>query len=361
MSGTLEIAQIAQASIGVVFAIILLYFITSEARKIIENSQIEKSRVEELLVQVQENVDIIGKNTQRLENNIQEGNEHIHLTEQTSHFIGNSMKEMKVNIMTQTESLDTINDMMNKTENGMIEVNRLSERLNGFAQEASRTVLDGKENIYHMSNQMNTINQASEKTFNTIQKLSENIEAISTFLEGIIQIADQTNLLALNASIEASRAGEAGRGFSVVAEEIRKLAEQSGKTVDEIYTVMRDIKEKTSLVLTEAEIENKATREGEQLIKKVEESFEDIQSVFKNIDYTLEGQSNQIDYMSKHISEVTHEIESIATISREHIQSTENLQAIVEENNNNIEQIVYVMKNIMESSQELKDTLDKNS
>src|SRR5699024_4055766 len=79
---------------------------------------------------------------------------------------------------------------------------------------------------------INTLQQKIETTGATFQSLTKNIEETYDFLQEIVDVSEQTNLLALNASIEAARAGDAGKGFSVVAEEIRKLAETTNEIVD---------------------------------------------------------------------------------------------------------------------------------
>ena len=359
ISGALQMSQVGQAIIGVIFATVILFFITSAGKKIIDNSSREKEKIEELLGQLQEHVNVIRKNTLDLDQNIVESNEYISVAEKASHFIGSSMEEMTTGIVSQTESLSKVQDMMVETASIVDQISKLGENLKHTAGDANEVVVNGKNGICQMSNQMGMISVASGKTFSTIQELSKQIEAINTFLEGITQIADQTNLLALNASIEASRAGEAGKGFSVVAEEIRKLAEQSSRTVDEIYAVMKQIKEKTNLVLTEAENENQATKAGEKLIIEVEKSFVEIQQAFENIGTSLVQQFEQISQATHIFSNTMVELEAIAAISQEQASSTQNLMATVEENNVNIGQIAEAMMNIKESSKALQQTLEK--
>lgn len=341
------------------FVIAMLYFMATSGRRIIENSEQEQEKVNQLLTQLEDTMKVIGKNTLELDDNIRANDECIQLVKEGSYGIEGAMQEMTIGIASQTESIYKMSHMMSDAEGKILEVNQFEKNLTHISGDTNQAVLEGHHHIQRMANQMGAIHTASDKTFITVKELSENIEEINNFLKGITQIADQTNLLALNASIEASRAGEAGRGFSVVADEIRKLAEQSARTVQEIYEIMEGIKDKTSLVLSEAETQRLVTQEGEELISKVEKSFEDIQKAFQNIDNNLVEQSHQINEVTHIISGITSEIEEIAAISEEQTSSTQNFMEMVEQNNVQVNQIAHAMISIKQSSQDLKNILKK--
>ena len=121
---------------------------------------------------------------------------------------------------------------------------------------------------------MNTIGQSTEDTLNSIQILEKRIGYIEKLTSTIIAIANQTSLLSLNASIEAARAGENGRGFTVVAEEVRKLADESHAAVDSITEHMESIKESVLLASESIVAGSKSVEEGKSCINHAKEEAE---------------------------------------------------------------------------------------
>ena len=158
---------------------------------------------------------------------------------------------------TVSEMTGAVNDVAKMT----IEADRIS----GKASEDART---GGEAVARTIEGMKSISDTMENTARVITGLGRRSQEIGRILEVIEEIADQTNLLALNAAIEAARAGEAGRGFAVVADEVRKLAERSVEAAKEIGDVVRQVQQETGDAVEVAKAGAAETKQGILLADK---------------------------------------------------------------------------------------------
>jgi methyl-accepting chemotaxis protein len=140
-----------------------------------------------------------------------------------------------------------------------------ADRISGKASEDART---GGEAVARTIEGMKSISDTMENTARVITGLGRRSQEIGRILEVIEEIADQTNLLALNAAIEAARAGEAGRGFAVVADEVRKLAERSVEAAKEIGDVVRQVQQETGDAVEVAKAGAAETKQGILLADK---------------------------------------------------------------------------------------------
>ncbi len=151
------------------------------------------------------------------------------------------------------------------------EASRLTERATEVAQ-------GGRSAVSKTVDGMGTISEAMQGVVHVMERLGRSSEEIGAIVAVIDDIADQTNLLALNAAIEAARAGEHGRGFAVVADEVRKLAERSAKATGEIAGLIRGIQQETEQAVTRTYQGDAAIREGMSLARTAGEALNEIVS-----------------------------------------------------------------------------------
>lgn len=152
------------------------------------------------------------------------------------------------------------------------------------ARTASSTALKGGESVEHTVAGILQIRETVAETARKVKRLAESSQEISKIVAVVSQIASRTNLLAFNASIEAARAGESGKGFAIVADEVRQLADRSAKALKEIEQIVLQIQSETSLVMTAMEEGTQQVIDGTKRAEQAKQSLDDIIQVSNRID-----------------------------------------------------------------------------
>ncbi|MCK8816944.1 methyl-accepting chemotaxis protein [Natroniella sulfidigena] len=234
-----------------------------------------------------------------------------------------------------------IDSTMQNLENMTTHIQQISassQQVNAIAQETNAQTDQGADNIEEAVSSINIINQSMTRTVEVIRDLNLTSEEIGQIVELITDISEQTNLLALNASIEAARAGKHGQGFAVVAEEIRKLAEETAQATEKISNLINKVQNKTELGLeTVKEVDSKAQK-GKEIITKTGEVFTEIQDSIQNTSATIEqtsagteklaNQSNQVMEKSEAVSDMS---DDITLSSQQLAEMAQELQSLIQE------------------------------
>ncbi|HUW49480.1 MAG TPA: methyl-accepting chemotaxis protein [Sulfuricella sp.] len=196
-----------------------------------------------------------------------------------------------------------------------------AEQVQAVSAESSNLSTHGSGVIHSAAAEMGKITEAVNESSAIIQDLGQQSNQISAIVNVIKEIADQTNLLALNAAIEAARAGEQGRGFAVVADEVRKLAERTSKSTQEITEMIGKIQHGTAMAISSMEAGVERVNVGASLAHQAEEAINQIKSGVQQVVEAVSDISVALKEQSQTNTENSQKVESIARLSEDNSNS----------------------------------------
>ena len=210
---------------------------------------------------------------------------------------------------------------------------------------AASEMAQSQETVRRLTEHITGLTERAQASAASIDKLHERTGRINGIVQLIKEIADQTNLLALNAAIEAARAGEQGRGFAVVADEVRKLAEKSATSANEIDSITRTLNDKSDAVR-----------------KSIEGGLADIASSESSLDAVAEA----INQSNRSVEEVGIGLDSIAAateeqrrVSAEAFTNIEAIAAMARENSEAVENTARSVQRLEELAHQLQNTVGR--
>ena len=220
------------------------------------------------------------------------------------------------------------------------------------ADEVYKNSENGQTVIDNTMEHMTDIREGSEITVELMNSLHNKSDEIGNINKAIEEISEQTNLLALNAAIEASRAGEAGRGFSVVADEIRKLATQAQESAKGIHNLIRQIQADILQANNQIVLENKKVEDGIVSVLESRNAFLLIKKNINEVVQNIQTVVSEVDKTQKSSNQVARSIESIVEIVQASSAGAEEVAATTEEQ-------TAVTEEIAASAQVLKNMADQ--
>ncbi len=312
---------------------------------------------------------------------------YVNNTFETVGHVNTTIQQISAGAKEQANSIGVTAQMVSQMANSIQEVAVSAQTVSNTAEKTKEAADKGENAVALTMKGMESIKDKVFESANKIKELGEHSQHIGEIIQVIDDIAEQTNLLALNAAIEAARAGEHGKGFAVVADEVRKLAERSGKATKEIENLIINIQNLTAGAVQAMEQGTSEVEQGsslafdagnalKEILSTVEQTYQQVQNIsaaaeeisassqevvkaIDNVSAITEENSTASQQLNSASSQVATAMESVASITEETTASAEEVSASSEEMTASIEEMSAASKNLADMADNLNMIIGK--
>lgn len=273
--------------------------------------------------------------------------------------IATTMQELAHGAEVQATSSSDVSEMMESFTHKIVEANEHSEQVVEGSKNVFHRVEEGGELMRKSVHQMGEIDHIVKESVEKVLGLDRQAKEISVLVDVIHSIANQTNLLALNAAIEAARAGEQGKGFAVVADEVRKLAEQVSVSVSEITGIVGTIQLESKSVVESLEKGYEEVENGSKQIALTGEKFGEIDQSIRQMTEKVMLISQNLQDINANSINMNASVQEIASVSEESAAGVEQTAASAQESLGSIEEISTSAEHLAVLAQDLTSEVNR--
>ncbi len=311
-----------------------------------------KTNLQEVIQQVSANAEQVAATSEELSASAEETSK---ATEQISIAIQDVAAGSEKQVTSTVESTEAVEDI----SNGMNEAAASIQSVANLTALANEKAAIGNATVTQTVEQMNLVQHSTAHSSEVVNALGGKSKEIGQIVEFITEIASQTNLLALNAAIEAARAGEQGKGFAVVADEVRKLAEQSANAAGDIRHIIVEIQSEAEKAVQSIHSSTDVVQEGINLVARTGEAFQEIAASIQQV-ATESGQVSAIvEEVNASSQNTVRMIKEVRQVSEQSAGNIQNVAASAEEQNAAMEEVSASAEALSQMAQELREAIGK--
>jgi methyl-accepting chemotaxis protein len=259
--------------------------------------------------------------------------------------LGSSSQQVAENSRDQSSAAKKTATAVGVMSGSIDSVSGVTEKVANLSKESLNRAIVGQQNLQRMVAEINSVETAVKQMAGSVDAFVKSSRSITDMTQQVRDIAEQTNLLALNAAIEAARAGEQGRGFAVVADEVRKLAEKSAQSASQIDEVTKTLGEQSKQV-------ELSVQSGLQSLLTSQEHIQSVSSVFVESNKSVAGVSEGVDNITASVNEQKHANQEITN-------NIENIAQMAQSNSTAVQRTVEAAQAMEKMAVSLKETVGR--